>query len=162
MSRSLLAQSMLRRTAQGGIVHVRLTVTIVGIVMALGTTAAAQGAGDRLPLVGETGQATFQGHCAPCHGRDGKGDGPVASVLQAAPPDLTTLAIRTGPSFSHARLAAYLIGRGRRTAAHGTSEMPVWGPLFRELNPSQTRIDVRLERLVDYLESIQVKPNAPR
>jgi hypothetical protein len=143
-------------------VHIRLIVTFVGIVMALGTAVVAQGVRDGLPLVGETGQATFLGHCAPCHGRDGKGDGPVASVLQAAPPDLTTLAVRTGPSFSHARLAAYLLGRGRPSAAHGTSEMPVWGPLFRELNPSPSRIDVRLERLVDYLESIQVKPNAPR
>jgi hypothetical protein len=41
--------------------------------------------------------------------------------------------------------------------AHGTSDMPVWGPLFRELNPYDSRVDVRLSRLVDYLKSIQLK-----
>jgi len=140
----------------------RLTIAIVAAAMALGTTVRAQGVGDRLPLIGETGQATYQAHCAACHGREGKGDGPVASVLKAAPPDLTTLAIRTGPGFSHADLADYLLGRRRPPVAHGTSEMPVWGPLFRDLNTSGTRIDVRLERLVDYLESIQVRPNRAR
>jgi hypothetical protein len=35
--------------------------------------------------------------------------------------------------------------------------MPVWGPLFRELNPHDSRIDVRLLRLVEYLKSIQAK-----
>jgi hypothetical protein len=76
-------------------------------------------------------------------------------VLAKAPPDLTTLEKRGGGRFDEAEITAFIIGR--RPAAHGTSDMPVWGPLFRELNPYDSRVDVRLSRLVDYLKSIQLK-----
>ena len=103
----------------------------------------------------ESGRDTYVFYCAACHGRTGKGDGPVASSLKAAPPDLTTLAKRRGGRFGEAEVTAFIVGR--RPSAHGSSDMPVWGPLFRELNPHDSRIDVRLLRLVDYLKSIQVK-----
>ena len=103
----------------------------------------------------ESGRDTYLFHCAACHGRTGKGDGPVASVLAKAPPDLTTLAKRRGGRFAEAEVTAFIVGP--RPVAHGTSDMPVWGPLFRELNPYDSRVDVRLSRLVDYLKSIQLK-----
>ena len=37
-----------------------------------------------------SGAALFATHCAPCHGDDGKGNGPVAFQMIVAPPDLTT------------------------------------------------------------------------
>ena len=77
------------------------------------------------------------------------------SVLTTAAPDLTTLAKRRGGRFDEAEITAFIVGR--RPLSHGTSEMPVWGPLFRELNPYDSRVDVRLSRLVGYLKSIQVK-----
>jgi mono/diheme cytochrome c family protein len=117
---------------------------------------AGQGAGDRAPSdIIESGRETYLFHCAACHGRTGKGDGPVVSSLKAAPPDLTTLAKRRGGRFPQAQISAFIVGR--RPSAHGSSDMPVWGPLFQELNPFDSRIDVRLLRLVDYLKSIQVK-----
>jgi hypothetical protein len=79
----------------------------------------------------------------------------MVSVLTTAPPDLTTLAKRRGGRFDEADITAFIVGR--RPLAHGTSDMPVWGPLFRELNPFDSRVDVRLSRLVSYLKSIQVK-----
>ena len=103
----------------------------------------------------ESGRDTFVFYCAACHGRSGKGDGPVVSSLNAAPPDLTTLAKRSGGRFRETEVTARIVGR--RPSAPGSSDMPVWGPLFRELNPHDSRIDVRLLRLVDYLKSIQVK-----
>ena len=103
----------------------------------------------------ESGQETYVFYCAACHGRTGKGDGPVVPTLKAAPPDLTTFAKRRGGRFPEADVTAFIVGR--RPAAHGSSDMPVWGPLFRELNPFDSRIDVRLSRLVDHLKSIQVK-----
>jgi mono/diheme cytochrome c family protein len=103
----------------------------------------------------ESGRATYLAHCGSCHGTDGAGDGPVIRALKTRPADLRGLIGRTGPGFSRAALGAFILGRNRPPAAHGTSEMPVWGPLFRELNTSGTRVDVRLERLLDYLESIQ-------
>lgn len=103
----------------------------------------------------ESGRDTYLFHCAACHGRTGTGDGPMVSVLTTAPPNLTTLAKRRGGRFNEAEVAAFIVGR--RPLAHGTSEMPVWGPLFQELNPFDSRVDVRLSRLVAYLKSIQVK-----
>ena len=126
----------------------------------VGATCAAAGQRpeDRAPSETiESGRDTYTFYCAPCHGRIGKGDGPVVPALKAAPPDLTTLAKRRGGRFPQADVTAFLTGIGRRPAAHGSSEMPVWGPLFRELNPFDSRIDVRLLRLVDYLQSMQVK-----
>ena len=102
----------------------------------------------------ESGRDTFVFYCAACHGRTGQGDGPVTASLKAAPPDLTTLAKRRG-RFREAEVTAFIMGR--RPSAHGSSDMPIWGPLFRELNPYDSKIDVRLLRLVDYLKSIQRK-----
>lgn len=125
-------------------------------VIAVACARAAQRPEDRAPPETiESGRDTYLFHCAACHGRTGKGDGPVVSTLKAAPPDLTTLAKRRGGRFVEAEITAFIVGR--RPAAHGSHDMPVWGPLFRELNPFDSRIDVRLLRLVDYLKSIQVR-----
>lgn len=113
---------------------------------------------ERTPLETiEPGRDTYLFHCAPCHGRGGKGDGPVVPALKAPPPDLTTLATRGGGRFPRAEVSTFVTGRGRASAAHGSSDMPIWGPLFRELNPFDSKIDVRMIRLIDHLESIQMK-----
>ena len=105
----------------------------------------------------ESGRDTYIFHCAACHGREGHGDGPVLSALKSRPSDLTTIARRRGGRFPSVEIAAFVAGERRGPAAHGSSDMPVWGPLFRQLNPFDSRVDVRLNRLVDYLQSIQVK-----
>jgi cytochrome c553 len=98
-------------------------------------------------------------YCAPCHGRSGKGDGPVAPSLRARPADLSTLAERNGGTFPRERVAAYISGIGRPITAHGTSEMPVWGPAFRALDASDRRAAVRVSAIVDHLESLQPSEN---
>lgn len=98
-------------------------------------------------------------YCAPCHGRSGKGDGPVAVSLRARPADLTTLAERNGGTFPRERIAAYITGIGRPIPAHGTSEMPVWGPAFRALDATDRRAAVRVSAIVDHLESLQPSEN---
>jgi hypothetical protein len=40
---------------------------------------------------------------------------------------------------------------------HGSREMPVWGPFFRDINPFDSPIDVRVERLLSHLDSMQTK-----
>ena len=40
-------------------------------------------------------------------------------------------------------------------AAHGSREMPVWGPIFHQIESDVDRGNVRLENLVKFLESIQ-------
>ncbi len=42
---------------------------------------------------------------------------------------------------------------------HGTSDMPVWGPLFNSLEPTNTEgmADLRIKNLTKYVESLQQK-----
>ena len=40
-------------------------------------------------------------------------------------------------------------------ASHGSREMPVWGPIFHQVEEDVDRGNVRVENLVTYLESIQ-------
>lgn len=104
------------------------------------------------------GRDLFEFYCAMCHGRDGKGNGPVVAALKVPPPDLTLIARRSGGSFPRQRVEEFVTNGGAVLApAHGTSDMPVWGPVFRGLDPSDTRVKVRIANVVEYIESIQVK-----
>jgi mono/diheme cytochrome c family protein len=112
------------------------------------------------PFVSEesvAGPDTYQSYCAPCHGRTGRGDGPVAAALKTRPPDLTMLAKRHGGKFPRAEVTTFVAGRGRKASAHGSGDMPVWGPAFRAQEALDSRISVRLLNVVDYLETLQVK-----
>ena len=40
-------------------------------------------------------------------------------------------------------------------ASHGSREMPIWGPIFHQIEADVDRAHVRLDNLVKYLESIQ-------
>ena len=101
------------------------------------------------------GRDSFQQYCAPCHGTSGKGDGPVASALRSRPSDLTTLARQGGGAFPGERVRNFVTGTGRTPAAHGTTEMPIWGQMFRAFE-SDARVRERIGNLVAYVESIQV------
>lgn len=116
---------------------------------------AALGGGD--PLV-ESGAALYARRCAPCHGREGRGSGPVAPALRLAPPDLTRIAERSGGAFPAERVAETIDGRFQ-APSHGLRTMPVWGrelaePLAAEA-PGDAVARGRLEALVAYLRSIQ-------
>jgi len=49
-----------------------------------------------------SGNEMFAQYCTPCHGAEGKGNGPAASAMKARATDLTQLANITTPSFSSA------------------------------------------------------------
>jgi hypothetical protein len=49
----------------------------------------------------------------------------------------------------------FVTGDGRPLAAHGTTDMPIWGAIFRGLDPSDARVKVRLENVVEYVQSLQ-------
>jgi mono/diheme cytochrome c family protein len=113
------------------------------------------------PILTESlvGADLYRSYCASCHGADGKGRGPVASVLKVAPADLTTLAKRHDGKYPAGLVQDTL--NGARTpnpsAAHGTSEMPLWGAIFRQLDTKESVAKVRVDNLVKYLESIQAR-----
>jgi mono/diheme cytochrome c family protein len=100
----------------------------------------------------------FAFYCASCHGRDGKGNGPTAPALNVKPPDLTTLAARNLGTFPKAWVESFVTGnREPLPAAHGSKDMPVWGPIFRALDPNDAANRVRIENIVGHIESIQAK-----
>jgi mono/diheme cytochrome c family protein len=102
------------------------------------------------------GNDVFAFYCASCHGRNGKGDGPVSRSLKVAPPDLRLLARLNGGEFPRSRVAAFVMHGDRVSApAHGSTEMPVWGPVLTGLGDSNVLAKVRIANLVAYLESIQ-------
>lgn len=103
------------------------------------------------------GRQMYKEYCAACHGSDGKGRGPVAASLRKPPPDLTTLAKRHGGNFPE-EYVAHVLRFGPGFSAHGSSEMPVWGPIFQNLeNYNEAAVRQRIKNLCEYLESIQEK-----
>lgn len=107
-----------------------------------------------------TGRDSFDRYCASCHGASGRGDGPVAKELRSRPADLTTLARRNNGAFPAARVRDFVVGTGRTPAAHGPTEMPIWGSLFRAFE-SDERVRVRLDNLVSHVETLQVRSTGP-
>ena len=98
----------------------------------------------------------FRSFCTACHGADAKGRGPAASAMKTAPADLTTIARRNRGTFPADAVARYVANGEPTIAAHGSKEMPVWGPNFVALSPGPYKpINERIEAVVAYIESIQ-------
>jgi len=133
-----------------------LRLAIVGLFF-LG--AAAVGLGQTVrqeePLVIRSvfGQDLYQFYCSNCHGTDGKGRAP-KTALRTPPPDLTAFTRSNGGVFPRERVQT-AITEGGITPTHGTKDMPVWGWIFRGLDASDTLVEVRINNLVRYIESIQ-------
>jgi mono/diheme cytochrome c family protein len=106
------------------------------------------------------GRDSFERYCAACHGDEGKGDGPVATELRTRPADLTLLARRNNGAFPRDAVREFITGMGRPLAAHGTTEMPVWGPMFRVFE-SDARVRARIDNLVTYIERFQRPSTVP-
>ena len=104
-----------------------------------------------------SGEKVYQAYCASCHGAKGLGDGPVASSLKAPLPDLTTLTRRNQGKYPDARVAENIQGEAL-SHAHGTADMPVWGPVFRTLDSrSEGATKIRVYNLVKYIGTLQAK-----
>jgi len=104
-----------------------------------------------------SGKEMFNAYCVACHGKDAKGDGPAASALKDAPADLTMLAKTHGGKYPLDRVTSVLRGQ-TKVGAHGTQEMPVWGPVFWKLSQGrEVEVQQRIANLNRYIESLQVK-----
>ena len=104
-----------------------------------------------------SGKVMFKQYCASCHGADAKGRGPATPTLNTRVPDLTTLTKRHDGKFPYDYVESVLrFGLG--FAAHGSAEMPVWGPIFQYLeNYNEAAVRQRIRNLCEYLESLQQK-----
>lgn len=109
-------------------------------------------------LVAKSGPELYRQFCASCHGKAGRGDGPVAGSLSVEVPDLTRLAIRQGGSFDRDRVERIIDGR-HVIAAHGRRTMPIWGEALSLANlgdpDAERAARLVVTRLADYLWLLQ-------
>jgi mono/diheme cytochrome c family protein len=133
-----------------------VTVFIAAAALVLPAGSARLAAQNTPALVIESvaGRDNFDRYCATCHGTDGKGGGPVAAALRSRPADLTSIARGNSGIFPRERVAAFVRGTSR-VEAHGSADMPVWGPVFSGLEASDARVQQRIENIVTYVESLQ-------
>jgi len=136
---------------------IRLTILAAGTALTLATPAAAQTVKREpiKPITDIAGAATFKEYCTVCHGTSARGDGPAAKALIKPPADLTQIAKRHEGKFPAAAVRMTIVG-DTTVPAHGTPDMPMWGPLFRSIDGDPAAA-LRLRNLVEYLETIQQK-----
>ncbi len=104
-----------------------------------------------------SGEEMYVSYCAVCHGKDGKGDGPAASALKAAPTDLTTLTKKNNGKYPSMHVFHTIAGE-ENVPAHGSQDMPIWGPAFRALSGGSTAtVQMRITNLTNFVESMQQK-----
>jgi mono/diheme cytochrome c family protein len=101
------------------------------------------------------GKTMFVNYCAPCHGVDGTGNGPVAGALKQQPVNLTVLSKNNGGKFPVMHIESVLEG-GSTIASHGSRAMPVWGPMFVTMDRGSTQEKtIRINNLIVFLRTIQ-------
>jgi mono/diheme cytochrome c family protein len=103
------------------------------------------------------GAKIFQYRCAMCHGVDGRGHGPDSVVLKHQVPDLTRISQRNDGQFPYQRVKDVIVGEKTGLLSQRDREMPVWGPIFHEVESDQDWGMVRLDAITKHLESIQQK-----
>ncbi len=105
-----------------------------------------------------SGKQMFNNYCAVCHGMDGKGGGPAVAALKNPPPNLAQLTKDNGGKFPETRVYSVL-QFGMENPAHGSKDMPVWGPTLRSLDNGSPVPEMqehqRLANLTNYLKSMQ-------
>jgi mono/diheme cytochrome c family protein len=106
------------------------------------------------------GKQMYVNYCAPCHGMDGKGNGPVAPVLKRQPANLALLSKAHGGKFPASHIITVL-QFGTENPSHGSALMPVWGPMFEKMDshtlPQDDARALRISNLSEYLRSMQEK-----
>ena len=96
----------------------------------------------------------YREFCAVCHGVDGKGSGPAADALKQKPTDLTQITRRNNSTFPEIHLQQVIKGDAS-VMAHGSTDMPTWGNIFKSVSINATFGEMRVKALVTYLKEIQ-------
>jgi len=78
----------------------------------------------------------------------------MAASLKISPSDLRRISIRNHGTFPMMRIEKIIAGE-ESPAGHGSSEMPVWGPIFSRVTTDVDLGRVRIDNLARYLRDIQ-------
>jgi mono/diheme cytochrome c family protein len=118
-------------------------IVFLGVLILLVSAVGAQDkpAATKAPAQGTaapSGKQTYKHYCASCHGVEARGNGPAAFI----PYDYVSDVLRFGT----------------RIQSHGSSDMPIWGPIFGSIdNYDEVVVRKRIKNLSDYLASLQQK-----
>ena len=137
----------------------RVPMLVLVLLVSGAVSASAQISNQRQPPIRPVeGASIFRNYCAACHGLEGRGNGPASKALKREVPDLTRLSQRNDGAFPalHVR-TIIMFGADDLLPAHGSKEMPIWGPIFHEIEFDRDLGNVRLENVTKYLESNQRK-----
>jgi mono/diheme cytochrome c family protein len=126
------------------------------ILLAFTFTALAAGAAQAQGQSSPSGSYLFKTYCASCHGKEAKGDGPLATELRFAPSDLTLIAKRNGGVYPTEQVFRTIDGR-KALKGHGGPDMPVWGDTFKGTagGYSEEKVKEKIDALVEFLKSLQ-------
>ncbi len=134
------------------------TMVTLGVV-ALGMMTVSACAPHKIPSIEysePSGRDIYMAECARCHGEDAKGNPAEAVGPSEARTDLTGLSKRNGGKFPADEVRAIVGGLEDIPAHHGPDPMPVWGDIFwARRNSARQNVNEGLDRLIDYLTSIQ-------
>ena len=144
--------------------HARKLFTLGAVLLMSAVFAMAQQAGKtqikHVPVKATnaaSGQEMFASYCAVCHGANATGNGPAQPALKIPAADLTALAQKNGGKYPALHVSSVLRGDAE-LAAHGSKDMPVWGPLFRDLSQGhEPEVQQRIANINAYIESLQKK-----
>ncbi len=139
----------------------RFLLTTLAVVFTLGMGYADQSGRKVTIPVDKTsptsGRQMYSSYCAPCHGVDGRGHGPAAVALKNQPTDLTDLSKKNHGRFPDTHIVA-VMQFGAEVPAHGSAEMPVWGPILTKMDVSNVQeTQLRISNLSRYIESMQAR-----
>jgi mono/diheme cytochrome c family protein len=106
----------------------------------------------------DQGRELYFKYCASCHGKDGKGNGPVTPYLKIKAPDLTLLRKQNKGIFPLARVMSSTDG-SRVVRGHGDAAMPVWGEVFEkeveeEKYKTLTSL-LKVKTIAEYISTLQ-------
>lgn len=135
--------------SRGPLLRMAVALAAVGFVAA--------GLGAEKPDAGAVakGELAYVRYCVSCHGKTGRGDGPLAADLRIPVPDLTTLASRSGGTYPSDRVFR-IIASGETVRGHGTADMPAWGDAFKKTKGTEAKtVEGAIRNLAEYLRSLQ-------
>jgi mono/diheme cytochrome c family protein len=133
-----------------------VTASLFGVALAAG--ARPQDSDQTAPNNAPLGNYLFKTYCASCHGREARGDGPLAATMRRRPANLTEIAKRNKGTYPGDLVYRIIDGR-TKVPGHGGPDMPVWGDTFMRTadDADEASVKHRIQALVDYLETIQAR-----
>jgi mono/diheme cytochrome c family protein len=143
----------MRQTLKGVLVTLLFSALAIGQPPGAGSKSAAPSKNEPI-----SGKQLYVSYCAMCHATDAKGGGPFSPQLKVWPPDLTQLAKKNNGTYPAMRVSEMIDGEFGKGSAHGSREMPIWGPVFRSMaHGHNDSAQLRISNVVKYLESLQQK-----